>query len=138
MARLQTNETPDQQRARIDAQYLAMVAAEDARREKSAALLNIRAFRAKRQFMSGAASALVVVSLLASLLLLGGCTTTRQTVGIPTPVPCRVTLPATPDFAFDDLAEGSDIFTQVSTLLADRRQRIDYERQLEAAARSCS
>lgn len=69
---------------------------------------------------------------------LAACGTTRPVVGIPTPVPCRVTLPAKPDFAFDDLAGGADIFTQVSTLLADRRQRIDYERQVEAAAVSCS
>lgn len=128
MARLQTNETYEQARARIDRQHRAMVAAEDAK----------RGYRAKRQFMSGAASALVVVSLLASLVLLAGCSTTRPVVAVPTPVLCKVTLPAQPDFAFDDLAEGSDIFTQVSTLLADRRQRIDYERQLEAAARSCS
>ncbi len=128
MARLQTNETPDQQRARIDAQWRAAVLREATERGRPARAL----------ILKGAASTLVLISLMASLLLLAGCGTTRQTVGIPTPVPCRVTLPATPDFAFDDLAEGSDIFTQVSTLLADRRQRIDYERQLEAAARSCS
>jgi hypothetical protein len=42
MARLPTNETPAQQRKRIDAQWLAAVRAEDARREENAALLNIR------------------------------------------------------------------------------------------------
>ena len=73
------------------------------------------------------------------LLVLGlaACGTTR-TVGIPTPVACKVSLPDRPDFAFDGLPEGTDIFTQVTTLLADRRQRIDYERQVEAAAVSCS
>lgn len=75
--------------------------------------------------------------LLALALLTSACGTTR-TVGIPTPVACKVALPAKPDFAFDDLPPGADIFTQVSTLLADRRQRIDYERQVEAAAQSCS
>ena len=69
---------------------------------------------------------------------LTACATTPHTIGIPTPVACKVELPAKPDFAFDDLEPGSDIFTQVSTLLADRSQRIDYERQVEAAARSCS
>lgn len=74
-----------------------------------------------------------------SFFLLAACGTLRpDTAGIPTPVACRVDLPAKPNFAFDDLPPGSDIFTQVSTLLADRRQRIDYERQIEAAARSCS
>lgn len=79
----------------------------------------------------------VLAAALAVSLMASACNTTRP-VGIPTPVPCKVTLPEKPDFAFDDLPPGSDIFTQVSTLLADRRQRIDYERQVEAAAQSCS
>lgn len=79
----------------------------------------------------------VLAAVLAVGLMTSACGTTR-TVGIPTPVACKVELPAKPNFAFDDLEPGSDIFTQVSTLLADRRQRIDYERQVEAAAQSCS
>lgn len=75
---------------------------------------------------------------LALTLSLAACAHRPATVGIPVPVACEVTLPAKPDFAFDRLTEGSDIFTQVKTLLADRRQRIDYERQVEAAAVSCS
>jgi hypothetical protein len=78
------------------------------------------------------------VLILAAALAVSACGTTRPVVGIPTPVPCRVTLPAEPDFAFDSLPEGSDIFTQAKTLLADRRQRIDYERQLRAAGEACS
>jgi hypothetical protein len=76
--------------------------------------------------------------ILVTSAILAGCGTTRPVVGIPTPVPCRVTLPVEPDFAFDSLPEGSDIFTQAKTLLADRRQRIDYERQLRAAGEACS
>lgn len=71
-------------------------------------------------------------------ITVSACANLPRTVGIPTPVACKVELPPKPNFAFDDLAPGSDIFTQVSTLLADRRQRIDYERQVEAAAQSCS
>lgn len=81
---------------------------------------------------------LIIAAAVAASLALPACATRPATVGIPTPVACKVTLPEKPDFAFDDLAPGSDIFTQVSTLLADRRQRIDYERQVEAAAQSCS
>ena len=82
-------------------------------------------------------NALIGLCLLISLAL-GACAPRPAVTGIATPVPCVVTLPAKPGFAFDALPEGSDIFTQVKTLLADRRQRIDYERQVEAAARSCS
>ncbi len=85
--------------------------------------------------LSPAGTAVAVLAILA--LFLSACGTIR-TVGIPTPVACKVNLPTKPDFAFDNLPAGSDIFTQVSTLLADRRQRIDYERQVETAARSCS
>lgn len=123
MARLPTNETPAQQRKRIDAQWLAAIKRERKTRDRA---------------LEVTSSALVVISLLAALVLLTGCGTTRPVVGIPTPVPCRVTLPAEPDFAFDSLPEGSDIFTQAKTLLADRRQRIDYERQLRAAGEACS
>jgi hypothetical protein len=124
MARLPTNETPAQQRKRIDAQWRAA-------REREGKAPSGSPF-------APLALGLTPLVLALMAILLSACGTTRPTVGIPTPVPCRVTLPAEPGFAFDDLAEGSDIFTQVSTLLADRRQRIDYERQLEAAARSCS
>jgi hypothetical protein len=81
-------------------------------------------------------NALIGLVLMVSLAL-GGCASTAP-VYIPTPVPCVVVLPATPDFPFDKLAAGADIHTQTKTLLADRRVRIDDRRQLVAAAGSCS
>lgn len=74
---------------------------------------------------------------LAAAILLASCAT-RRDPPIPVAVTCKVTLPAQPTFSFDHLPEGSDIFTQVKTLLADRRERIAYEREVESAARSCS
>ncbi|WP_175795983.1 hypothetical protein [Burkholderia anthina] len=53
------------------------------------------------------------------------------------PVPCKVEKVEKPDFAFDGLAFGADIYTQVKTLLADREQRKGYEGKLEAAVQSC-
>jgi hypothetical protein len=81
-------------------------------------------------------SAFIALVLMATLTL-GACTTTAP-VYIPTPVPCVVVLPVTPDFPFDKLTVGADIHTQTKTLLADRRVRIDDRRQLVAAAGSCS
>lgn len=94
-----------------------------------------RLYQVYRRVSHAIGGALLVLS----FFLLAACGTLRPSpVGIPTPVACRVELPAKPDFAFDRLPQGADIFTQVTTLLADRRQRIDYERQVEAAAQSCS
>lgn len=76
--------------------------------------------------------------LAALAVALASCSSVPKVVKVPTPVTCKVKLPVTPDFAFDNLPPGADIFTQVKTLLADRQQRIDYERQLEAAGRACS
>lgn len=90
-----------------------------------------------RRVLAYCRSAFVALVLMVSLTL-GACASTAPVVGIPTPVLCRVELPAAPDFAFDSLPVGSDIFTQAKTLLADRRQRIDYERQLRAAGEACS
>ncbi|CAB3779460.1 hypothetical protein LMG28688_00848 [Paraburkholderia caffeinitolerans] len=53
------------------------------------------------------------------------------------PVPCKVGEVQKPDFAFDSLALGADIYTQAKTLLADREERKGYEGKLEAAVKSC-
>lgn len=88
--------------------------------------------------MMGRTTRWLTLGALCASVALTACAPRPPVAGIPTPLTCKVTLPDRPDFAFDNLPPGSDIFTQVSTLLADRRQRIDYERQVEAAARSCS
>ena len=51
--------------------------------------------------------------------------------------PCKAPTVDKPSFAFDGLALGADIYTQVKTLLADRDQRKGYEGKLEAAVKSC-
>ncbi|MFG5410363.1 hypothetical protein ABXN37_22535 [Piscinibacter sakaiensis] len=53
-------------------------------------------------------------------------------------VPCRVTLPPRPVYATEALSSDAGIYDQVRALLAERRQRMAYEAQLEAAARACS
>jgi hypothetical protein len=66
----------------------------------------------------------------------------------PVIVPCRVEIPQQPVYPFDVMkspeqmrAEGLTDFQiaweQVTTLLADRKVRIAYQRELKAAAESC-
>ncbi|KVZ18655.1 hypothetical protein WT88_29690 [Burkholderia stagnalis] len=87
---------------------------------------------------------LILVAVLCAAL--AGCATAPQapepapvvtTVDKPVPVPCKVPKPERPAFAFDSLPFGADIYTQVATLLADRKQRQGYEVRLEAAVDSC-
>jgi hypothetical protein len=59
-------------------------------------------------------------------------------VKIPTPVPCRVALPAKPAYAADTVSLDGTIFDLVQALLIDREQRKGHEAELEAAAKSCS
>lgn len=76
-----------------------------------------------------------------ALLFLAGCATTKlpdvQRVEIPVPVPCKVAVPARPDFAVDHLEIGSGIWRQMQALRAERLQRQGYEIELEAALQSC-
>lgn len=76
------------------------------------------------------------VALLIFALLATGCATTKTTT-VPIPVTCTTKPVARPVFAFDALPLGSDIFTQVKTLLADRKERIAYERELETENAVC-
>lgn len=78
--------------------------------------------------------------------ILASCAATPQpwpaapevtTVDMPIAVACKTPLPSKPVFAFDALGIGRDIYTQVATLLADRRQRLGYENELEAALSAC-
>lgn len=52
-------------------------------------------------------------------------------------VPCKVPPITRPVFPFDSLQPGTDVFTQMKTLLADRKVRIGYETKLEAGVESC-
>lgn len=76
-------------------------------------------------------------------LLLAGCAgkvepeirTVR--VEVPVQVPCRAPEVAVPPWAAAGLKKGDSLEVKVRALLAERRQRIGYERQLVAAAGAC-
>ncbi|MDF2793570.1 MAG: lipoprotein [Pseudomonas orientalis] len=85
-----------------------------------------------------------VLQVLLAGLLLAGCAgkvepqirTVR--VEVPVQVPCRVPEVAVPTWAAVGLKKGDSLEVKVRALLAERRQRIGYERQLLAAVISCS
>jgi len=64
--------------------------------------------------------------------------TVVQKVLVPTPVPCRVALPAKSSYAADTVSLDGTIFDLVQALLIDREMRKAREAELEAAAKSCS
>lgn len=73
------------------------------------------------------------------VLVLAGCGhRIPAEVRVPVAVPCRVDMPAKPVWATQSLRDDADIFDQVKALLAERRQRIGYERLLEAAIAGCN
>ncbi|WP_419183369.1 hypothetical protein [Pseudomonas guariconensis] len=58
-------------------------------------------------------------------------------VEVPVQVPCRAPEVAVPTWAADGLSKSDDLETKVRALLAERRQRIGYERLLEVALNAC-
>lgn len=74
----------------------------------------------------------------AAALTLAGCQTMPRETLVPVSVPCKVDMPKRPVWATSALARDADIFDQVKALLAERRQRMGYERQLEAAIEGCN
>ncbi|WP_144958505.1 hypothetical protein [Pseudomonas oryzihabitans] len=58
-------------------------------------------------------------------------------VEVPVQVPCRVKAPTVPAWAAEGLRKEDSLEVKVRALLAERRQRIGYERELVAAVRSC-
>ena len=58
-------------------------------------------------------------------------------VEVPFQVPCRVKTPAVPTWAADGLRREDSLEVKVRALLAERRQRIGYERVLAAAVVGC-
>lgn len=59
-------------------------------------------------------------------------------VEVPVAVPCRVEEVAVPPWAASTLRAGDSLEMKVRALLAERRQRIGYERELVAANSGCS
>jgi len=58
-------------------------------------------------------------------------------VEVPVQVPCRAPEVAVPAWAAVGLRKTDSLEVKVRALLAERRQRIGYEKELEAAARTC-
>lgn len=82
------------------------------------------------------------ILLIFALLLLSGCATQRATVvpvevKIPIAVPCKTPEITAPAFAVDALPLGSDIWTQMAALRAERWQRKGYIEELESAVKAC-
>lgn len=58
-------------------------------------------------------------------------------VEVPVQVPCRAPVLAVPPWAAAGLRKTDSLEVKVRALLAERRQRIGYERELGAAASAC-
>lgn len=75
-------------------------------------------------------------------LVLAGCVSKEPEVRtvrveVPVLVPCKTTLVAVPPWAAQGLKKSDSLELKVRALLAERRQRIGYERELVAAVSSC-
>lgn len=76
------------------------------------------------------------------LLLLVGCCTREPEVRtvrveIPVLVPCKTHEVAVTPWAADGLKKADSLEVKVRALLAERRQRMGYERELVAAVSAC-
>ena len=58
-------------------------------------------------------------------------------VEVPVLVPCRTKAVAVPPWAAEGLKKSDSLELKVRALLAERRQRIGYERELVAAVVAC-
>ncbi|MCE0964517.1 hypothetical protein [Pseudomonas sp. NMI4491_12] len=58
-------------------------------------------------------------------------------VEVPVQVPCRAPEVAVPPWAAAGLRKTDSLEVKVRALLAERRQRIGYEKQLEASVSAC-
>ncbi|RWU21328.1 hypothetical protein DM813_19275 [Pseudomonas alkylphenolica] len=81
--------------------------------------------------------------LLIAVLVLAGCAgqvepeTRTVRVEVPVQVPCRAPDVEVPPWAAVGLQKGDSLEVKVRVLLAERRQRIGYEKQLIAANVAC-
>jgi hypothetical protein len=76
-------------------------------------------------------------------LALQGCTGRAETqvqyvrVEVPVRVPCRAPVVAVPSWAAAGLRKTDSLEVKVRALLAERRQRIGYEKEIIAALAAC-
>lgn len=80
--------------------------------------------------------------LMGLVVLLVGCATQEPEVRtvrveIPVLVPCKTQEVAVPSWAAASLKRSDSLEVKVRVLLAERRQRIGYERELVAAVGAC-
>lgn len=80
--------------------------------------------------------------LLGVVAVLAGCASRQPEVRtvrveVPVQVPCRAPVVPVPAWATDSLKKTDSLELKVRALLAERRQRIGYERQLEASLSAC-
>ncbi|HCF1393760.1 TPA: hypothetical protein NH846_004138 [Pseudomonas aeruginosa] len=84
-----------------------------------------------------------VVQVLGLVFALAGCAGRQDAeprtvrVEVPVAVPCRVPAVEVPVWATVGLRKGDDLQGKVRALLAERRQRMGYEKKLEAALHAC-
>ncbi|UBM27201.1 hypothetical protein K8374_09690 [Pseudomonas sp. p1(2021b)] len=96
-------------------------------------------FQAAGRVIRGLTCGSVVVGILA----LAGCAGKVEPqvqyvrVEVPVQVPCRAPEIAVPAWAAAGLRKTDSLEVKVRALLAERRQRIGYEKQLEAAVGAC-
>ncbi|HHX0995497.1 TPA: hypothetical protein ACU6GT_000617 [Pseudomonas aeruginosa] len=83
------------------------------------------------------------VVLMLVMVALAGCAGRQEAeprtvrVEVPVAVPCRVPAVEVPVWATAGLRKGDDLQAKVRALLAERRQRMGYEKKLEAALHAC-
>jgi hypothetical protein len=80
--------------------------------------------------------------LIGLVVLLAGCAGREPEVRtvrveVPVLVPCKTQAVAVPPWAAAGLKKSDSLEVKVRALLAERRQRIGYERELVAAAGAC-
>lgn len=82
-------------------------------------------------------------ALIIGALALAGCAGQAEPqvqyvrVEVPVQVPCRAPEVSVPLWATAGLRNADSLELKVRALLAERRQRIGYERQIEAAVSAC-
>lgn len=82
------------------------------------------------------------VLLIGVMVILAGCAGQEPEVRIvrvevPVLIPCRAPEVSAPAFAAAGLKKANSLEVKVRALMADRRQRIGYERELVAAVSVC-
>lgn len=101
-----------------------------------------RAIGAKLVHLTQRVAHFLVLGVFMGGLLLTGCTTQTPEVRtvrveVPVTVPCRAPAVSVPAWAASGLKKADSLEVKVRALLAERRQRIGYERELVAATTAC-